>query len=427
MPIRFLCPMGHRLKVPDERAGKKGRCPICQQRVVIPVEDPQSSGKPKRTPFDDLPESDVTMDDEADAPAIGRVSTGSPVLEHIVFGRPPDEARYRDPVPERPAAPQHPIEEMPYVPIRLDSPPIGSPPRPLPQEATAPPSPPDDVPYVPIRLDGPINKATPPAAAPIPPAPEAAPPTESRAVPLAPPGAFENIGGLVDQISMAPPSAPPPPPPAFGAPATDPPRWPPHAAYPPQEPPRAAFPSPGYAAMAPSGAAPPYAPAMMAPAPFVRAAAPEVYEPEPAWVQTVYFLAVGLVVVTLFCAAPATKHLNLAEAPGWARIVLLLSALQLVYIAWMVSLPDWSTVWVGMLVFAIVASIYGMGMAIVMATPRDRPLMLGMDAVRYSAAGWCLAVVLLTSLMTYFCGRISFRWRRAFEVAKAKRNGNEGK
>jgi hypothetical protein len=161
------------------------------------------------------------------------------------------------------------------------------------------------------------------------------------------------------------------------------------------------------------------------PPPTIHASSTESegYEPEPAWVQTVYYLGVGMLVVTLFCAAPALRHLNLATAPGWARLVLLLCALQLVYIAWIVTLPDWSTVWVGMLVFALLAAIYGMGMAVAMATPLDRPLPLGMNEVRYTAAGWCMAVVLLAGLMTYFCGRISFRWRRAFEMSKARRTG----
>lgn len=47
MPIHFYCPLGHRLAVPDDRAGKKGRCPICHQRVYVPVPNPQPSGKSK--------------------------------------------------------------------------------------------------------------------------------------------------------------------------------------------------------------------------------------------------------------------------------------------------------------------------------------------------------------------------------------------
>ncbi|MEX2559823.1 MAG: hypothetical protein WD403_07900, partial [Pirellulales bacterium] len=49
MSIRFVCPLGHRLKVPDHRAGKKGRCPRCHQRVIVPVSDPRPSGQTKRS------------------------------------------------------------------------------------------------------------------------------------------------------------------------------------------------------------------------------------------------------------------------------------------------------------------------------------------------------------------------------------------
>jgi len=47
MAIHFYCPLGHRLVVPDARAGKKGRCPACHQLVIAPVPNPQPSGKPK--------------------------------------------------------------------------------------------------------------------------------------------------------------------------------------------------------------------------------------------------------------------------------------------------------------------------------------------------------------------------------------------
>jgi hypothetical protein len=44
MAIHFVCPLGHRLKVPDERAGKKGRCPVCNQRLIVPRLAPAPSG-----------------------------------------------------------------------------------------------------------------------------------------------------------------------------------------------------------------------------------------------------------------------------------------------------------------------------------------------------------------------------------------------
>jgi hypothetical protein len=37
MAIHFLCPLGHRLKVPDDRAGEMGHCPVCGQRLIVPM------------------------------------------------------------------------------------------------------------------------------------------------------------------------------------------------------------------------------------------------------------------------------------------------------------------------------------------------------------------------------------------------------
>jgi hypothetical protein len=54
MPIRFFCPMGHRLAVPASRAGKKGRCPVCHQKVIVPVPNPTPSGRPKIDPNDPI-------------------------------------------------------------------------------------------------------------------------------------------------------------------------------------------------------------------------------------------------------------------------------------------------------------------------------------------------------------------------------------
>jgi hypothetical protein len=48
MALHFLCPFGHKLMVPDHRAGKKGRCPVCYQRVIVPVPNPEPSGKSKK-------------------------------------------------------------------------------------------------------------------------------------------------------------------------------------------------------------------------------------------------------------------------------------------------------------------------------------------------------------------------------------------
>jgi hypothetical protein len=146
----------------------------------------------------------------------------------------------------------------------------------------------------------------------------------------------------------------------------------------------------------------------------------EGYQPDPGKLQTVYLLTVVLGAGVALSAAPALPYLNLLEAPGWARIVLLVAALQLVYIAWMASIPDWSTVWIGMVVFALAAAFYGAGTAVLMFTPPDRVVPLDLHDLRDKAKGWCAAMLLLNTLMTYGCGRVAGRWRRQYEVLRAQ-------
>ena len=64
MTIHFYCPLGHRLAVPDERAGKKGRCPACHQLVIAPVPNPKPSGRAKQpSPLNEKDAEDFALDD----------------------------------------------------------------------------------------------------------------------------------------------------------------------------------------------------------------------------------------------------------------------------------------------------------------------------------------------------------------------------
>ena len=153
--------------------------------------------------------------------------------------------------------------------------------------------------------------------------------------------------------------------------------------------------------------------------PQLQAVPPDAYEADEGKVQTVKWLALILGSVVVFSVVPAVAYLNLQTAPGWARTVLLLAALQAVYILWMTVTPDWSSVWVVMLAFAFVAALYGTATAIAIATPLDEPMPLGMGEVRASAPRWCGCVLLMNALATYLCGRTSTRWRRSFELETA--------
>jgi hypothetical protein len=154
---------------------------------------------------------------------------------------------------------------------------------------------------------------------------------------------------------------------------------------------------------------------------------PEGYQADPGKVQTTYMLSLALGALTLLCAAPALPHINLLDAPNWARVVLIASAVQLIFICWMVSLPDWSTVWIGMVVFALVAALYGVAWAVITFTPEYMPVnFLDLDEppddpIRRRAGAWCFVMLMLSTLLTYACGRFSGRWRKQYELAKAMR------
>jgi hypothetical protein len=139
------------------------------------------------------------------------------------------------------------------------------------------------------------------------------------------------------------------------------------------------------------------------------------YRPDADKCSTVYYLAAAMAALSLYCIAPAVSHLNLGAAPNWARVVVLLSLLQLAYAAWLASIPDWSTLRSSMIIFTVVAALYGLTMTVALSTPAENPLPLDLTEVRRQAVLWCAGVVLLASLLAYGCGRAAWRWRKALE------------
>jgi hypothetical protein len=282
MTIRFLCPHGHKLAVPDNLAGKKGRCPVCQQRVYIPM---------------------LAAGDAADEDVTGE-SASAEALPGRARGLWSDELPDANGGAARPGA------------------------------TTAPP---------------PIPSSASPGEGSVGPAPPVLPP------PAAPPGeAAQELSVIIDE--------------------------------------------------------------------------PEGYQADAGKVQTSYMLAMALGALTLLCASPALRYANLLEAPNWARVVLIASAVQLIFICWMVSLPDWSTVWICMVVFAFVAALYGVAWAVITFTPEHMAVdFLDLDDnadehFRRLAGAWCFVILVLASLLTYACGRFSGRWRKQYEMAKAMRD-----
>jgi hypothetical protein len=147
------------------------------------------------------------------------------------------------------------------------------------------------------------------------------------------------------------------------------------------------------------------------------------YVADPGRRRTSYWLAVSMAGMALFTMVPSLPHLNLREAPGWSNVVLLLSLLQLAYAAWFALAPDYGTAWVTMFAFAGIAIVYAAATAITLNAPPGKELVLDLGEVCRTAGNkptlWCVAVVLVASLLAYFSGSFSHRWRKSARTAFA--------
>jgi hypothetical protein len=132
---------------------------------------------------------------------------------------------------------------------------------------------------------------------------------------------------------------------------------------------------------------------------------------DPRRVQTTRRLAIGLAAVALAGAAPALSDIDLAAAPGWARAALLLATVQAAYVAWLLAVPDWSSLRVLMIVFGAAAAIYGGAALAVLFAPAGRPLPLDLEPLRRLAAQWCMVMLLLNGSLAGLCGAAAARWR----------------
>jgi len=146
---------------------------------------------------------------------------------------------------------------------------------------------------------------------------------------------------------------------------------------------------------------------------------PDIYRPDHSdWdrVRAVRKLALFLAGVAILASLPAWLHANVAAAPSWARLVWLVLVLQLAYIGWMAVTPDWSTVWVMMLVLSGTTAMYALGLAAAVLSQSNATVPLGMGAVRVLAGVWCGLMLPLHAWLVWRCGRMSVEWRRAIDL-----------
>ena len=141
----------------------------------------------------------------------------------------------------------------------------------------------------------------------------------------------------------------------------------------------------------------------------------------------VYQIGAVVAAITLFSMWPAIVHLighfgreTSIGVARWAQLVLLVAFMQLAYVAYMVLVPDRSTLRVVTIVSAIVTFGYAVVLGICCADALGwtlttektsggiRFLELDEQVIRGRASAWCAAVLGLFGLATYLCGRASF-------------------
>lgn len=381
MSIRFYCPLGHRLKVPDHRVGKKGRCPVCRERVVVPsvslprrrpkqpsngevvvvVGDQAAAGRPRS--FDQLAAEFLTRETE-----IGIAAKLAAISEQAAKKNAP-------PLPD--VAPSGLEPTPPDLRLPQDEPAL---PASVAVEATGTGATHAEPPELAARLEiGPIASTS----------------------------AFEDPALVSFLASAAPAMA------AATDPVSSPAPAPPVAAVPPPLP---APPPPPLLPPLSARAAPPRAaiatPAMLGTTWWAWATRDTIgqypiHRATVAQLEVVYWLASLLPFAIVLCAAPAVSHLRLNTAPAWAQAMLLLAGAQLAYAVWLALLPDYSTLRVGMLLFSASAGVYGLAVVISLSKPAWLDLSSG-----GSAAVWCGGCLAATVGLSYACAKIGSRWLR---------------
>lgn len=390
MSIRFLCPLGHRLKVPDYRVGKKGRCPVCREKVVVPTvglkrerRHPSTKGeapaaaesaddRPLRT-FDQLASEFLTRETEANIAAR---------MASIINA----SAKKQEP-----ATPLEAPVETP-----LDAPSISEPAAVEPAETITPaigsPSEAADAAFLSFLALSPAVDSPAPsiASSPIVPPPLSSPPASSvPSSPVVPPPP-SLPPTLVPPITVPSPPAPPPISVAVAPPVTI------------AAPPPFAFTAPAHAAAVRAA----HKTTWWAWATRETIGRFPVHRPTAPQLEATYWLASLLPFAIVLCAAPAVGHLRLNAAPSWAQIMLLMAGTQLAYAVWLALLPDYSTLQVGACLFAASAALAALGLIAVLSGAA----WLELGAAGAGAAVWCVGCLLIMAGLSYACTRVSHRW-----------------
>jgi hypothetical protein len=181
--------------------------------------------------------------------------------------------------------------------------------------------------------------------------------------------------------------------------------------------------------------APPLADVLAPPPIFVPQIKPQVpaaLHDDAARTLAAYWLSAALVAAALFSVAPAVwdvvEFLQIAESQfvaRWALVLFFLGVVQLAYAVYLFQLPDWATVWVVTLFSLVTAGIYAGVLGLVLLSPADgflvgrQGLQLADKLAGGQAALWCVCMVSVSTILAFFAGKLSSRWRQAELMLRA--------
>ncbi|MFZ5829338.1 MAG: hypothetical protein ACOY3P_04590 [Planctomycetota bacterium] len=137
--------------------------------------------------------------------------------------------------------------------------------------------------------------------------------------------------------------------------------------------------------------------------------------PDPRFVARAFHLSNVLWLVILLAAMPALfpPHLLPLTAPAWARVLLVVAAVQAIYVAWMRATPDWASLTVVTIVFGASSGMFAAGAAMALAATSGSRVLLDIGPVRDYAAGWCAFGMVAMFAAAWVTGALAAKWRKA--------------
>lgn len=138
------------------------------------------------------------------------------------------------------------------------------------------------------------------------------------------------------------------------------------------------------------------------------------YEADPRHRRRGHILALAQGLIALVLAAGAVDGV-LTHGAVWSWLLLGLTALTVLYLAGTVTLPDWSTVWLGQWVFGLVALIH-LGVATMLLLLPAESIPWGIPTTGAVPLLWCVTIFILSAAMVYACHRVASPWRDEYEA-----------